>query len=122
MHAQLPNTTASEYLVVPSEGTLWRRLRNTLAVAGIASHSLSVPSAIGHFILIDVGGTAYGLIVGWLASVVRKRLSDWRLDVSSTAMALIAIRANDAEGCAEVLSEMSDLLVQAQERGSTDHH
>jgi hypothetical protein len=25
-----PNTTRSEYLAVPSEGTLWRRLRNTL--------------------------------------------------------------------------------------------
>src|ERR1017187_7965798 len=25
-----PNTIRSEYLAVPSEGTLWRRLRNTL--------------------------------------------------------------------------------------------
>jgi len=46
----------------------------------------------------------------------------WAELLSSTAIALIAIRANDAEGCVEVLSEMSDLLVQAQERGLTDHH
>jgi Na+/H+ antiporter len=46
------------------------------AIAAMMSGTFSLSEAIGRFLLVAVGGTAIGLVVGWLASQVQRRLDD----------------------------------------------
>jgi Na+/H+ antiporter len=45
-------------------------------IAAMMSGTFSLSEAIGRFFLIAVGGTAIGLVVGWLASHIQRRLDD----------------------------------------------
>ncbi len=46
------------------------------AIAATVSGRFSLSEAGGRFVLVAVGGTAIGLVIGWLASHVQRRLDD----------------------------------------------
>ncbi len=46
------------------------------AIAAMVSGRFSLSDASGRFVLVAVGGTAIGLVIGWLAAQVQRRLDD----------------------------------------------
>jgi Na+/H+ antiporter len=45
-------------------------------IAAMMSGSFSLSEAVGRFFLVALGGTGLGLVVGWLASQIQRRLDD----------------------------------------------
>lgn len=53
-----------------------------LATAAVLSRSFSATGALGRFALIVIGETAYGVLIGWLAATIRRRIDDARIEIT----------------------------------------
>jgi monovalent cation/hydrogen antiporter len=56
------------------------------AVAAVASGSFSVRDASLRFVVVAVGGVAFGLLVGWLVAQVHRRLEDFLVETVITLL------------------------------------
>ena len=57
-----------------------------IAIAAVAGASFSAAGAASQFAIVGLGGIAFGLAIGWLVSVVHRRLDDF---VVETAISLL---------------------------------
>jgi Na+/H+ antiporter len=90
-----------------------------VAVAAVAAQSFSLAHGALDFIAVSAGGIAVGVAVGWLSTVIRRRLDDANLEITVAIMtAYAAYIAADRAGVSGVLSAVAAGIVVG--RSSTD--
>lgn len=79
-----------------------------VATAAILVHQFSIGSALGRFAGIVVGEPLYGLLIGWLAVTIRRRIADARVEVAVTLLTpFIAFLIPESLGGSGVLATVT---------------
>ena len=79
-----------------------------VALAAVAGGEFSAPHALGKFVLVALGGIAFGLVVGWIVAQVHRRLDDFLIEtVISVITAYVAYIPAEHLGVSGVLSTVT---------------